>query len=40
MAVSQFLLAVVEQLRERTIDVAEAKEAEVVSVNAYPSSGG
>ena len=40
MALAQVVLALLEQLRERTIDVAEAEEAQIVSVNAYPSSGG
>jgi hypothetical protein len=31
---AQVLLAVLEQLRERPVDVAEAEEAEVVGLNA------
>jgi hypothetical protein len=35
-ALAQFVLAVLEQLDERAIDVAEAEEAQVVGVNGKP----
>ena len=36
-AFAEFKFAVEEELRERAVDVAEAEEAEVVGLNAYPS---
>ena len=37
MTITEFGFAVEQELRERAVDVAEAEEAEVVGVNAYPS---
>ena len=36
-ALTQILLAVLEQLQERPVDIAEAEEAEVVGMDADPS---
>jgi hypothetical protein len=38
-ALAEFVLALLEQLYERAVDVAEAEEAEVVSMNACPRAG-
>jgi hypothetical protein len=35
-ALAQFVLAILKQLDERAVDVAEAEEAEVVGVNRSP----
>jgi hypothetical protein len=35
-ALAQFVLALLEQLYERAVDVAEAEEAEVVGMNRSP----
>ena len=39
MVLAQFVLAILEQLDERAIDVPDAEEAQVVGVNRKPSCG-
>jgi hypothetical protein len=38
-ALAQFMLAIMQQLDQRAVDVAEAQEAEVVGMNACPRAG-